>query len=819
MMVLHHSGSHDDRELVRIETDELSLIIKGKPYHERYESLRSYQQLNFHDFMEFSVIGETVQQVKVYDVDEDELLENSNQRPIFFENGVYQLIIMSKTEETFEFYHEHPSIRDAISEVPMQDKRILMGNLNFQSEIGFTTFKIKQNDQVILSVTLEIFPVKLDYRKDYIKLLEEVNNQVYNLAYHFVRKTYLRARTRMESQPSMAEFYRLITVHFDQLMKSIERIESQPHHELEKTYEPARADQLRRQDSFTRNYLRKNPQVFIHSQKGIRVGNKYKLPTRGLRIRRYKTYNTLENQYIKWILTRLIQQLDHLIEKIIHHQNRWNRTKDETLLYEVRSMKRSLKRKITNSFWREIDPLTQKSSSLVLLMAPGYRDALQIYLILSRGLNLQGQMYRMSVKDVAQLYEYWTFLKFGEILERKYIAVSDNIVEVNRDGLFVNLKANKYAERVFQHPITKEKITLVYQKYYRDLPTTAQIPDSMLKIEKKGKNYTFNYLFDAKYRIDYAVDGSSYQNRYGSPGPMEDDINTMHRYRDAIVSASEGPYERLAFGAYVLFPWFDEVGYENHEFYKSIDQVNVGGLPFLPNATTLVERFIERLIDVSPGEIYEEGILPRGTIDHWKSDLDDNVLVGLVPTLKQYKLMMQKKCYVLKGIKEKDHWHNVKYVALYLKKGIDHYNGISIYGEITNINIKGDSIIFYVKHWKTLSNVIKPVNYGIASHVWTTYQLLQEAKELPELFVKSQEELTLWRLLRRISNNIFIDLDTYILDRASKITKFDIQGLIIYLDQETERITIEKENEINVIKYDELKNNLSQVFNKIVSML
>ena len=81
------------------------------------------------------------------------------------------------------------------------------------------------------------------------------------------------------------------------------------------------------------------------------------------------------------------------------------------------------------------------------------------------------------------------------------------------------------------------------------------------------------------------------------PGPMEEDINTMHRYRDALVVEQEGPFERTAYGAYVLFPWNQEEAYENHPFYKSIEKVNIGGFPFLPNATRLVEQFLDHLIE------------------------------------------------------------------------------------------------------------------------------------------------------------------------------------------------------------------------------
>ena len=55
------SGSRDDVELVKIEAEEFSLVIKGKPYHHRYEGLKQYRVMDYHDVMEFSVHGETVQ--------------------------------------------------------------------------------------------------------------------------------------------------------------------------------------------------------------------------------------------------------------------------------------------------------------------------------------------------------------------------------------------------------------------------------------------------------------------------------------------------------------------------------------------------------------------------------------------------------------------------------------------------------------------------------------------------------------------------------------------------------------------------------------
>ena len=40
------------------------------------------------------------------------------------------------------------------------------------------------------------------------------------------------------------------------------------------------------------------------------------------------------------------------------------------------------------------------------------------------------------------------------------------------------------------------------------------------------------FIFDAKYKIDTSYE---YKKKYNTPGPKEEDINTMHRYRDAII--------------------------------------------------------------------------------------------------------------------------------------------------------------------------------------------------------------------------------------------------------------------------------------------
>lgn len=810
------SGSREDVELVKVETDDLTLVLKGKPYHERYEGLKQYRSMDYHDVMAFNVEGVNIQGIKVYDINEQQRVDPVNLRPIFFENGVYQLVVWSKSGQELSFYHEHPLLRQSVSAMELGTQSVLMGNLQFQNEVGFTTFQILQDNKKLLEVTLEIFPSKLDYKNDYKKLLEEVNDEIYNLAYHFIRKTYLGASVKLEGKPSRAEFYRLISEHFRQFIQAIARIEHQPHHTLQNTYEKARGDQLKKIDSTSRAYLRKRSNLFVEVEKGININSKNLMPHEGLKSKKELTFDTLENRYVKWMMERLIHKLNDLLETV-QKMNKFMVEPDPDLMEKISKMIIQLQAKMKNHFWSRIGKLDRSVMSLVLQMASGYRDAFQIFLTVSKGLALQGKLYQMSVKDVATLYEYWTFLKLGQILGRKYTLVSQDIIQVNRDGLFVNLEANRMAKRVFKHPLTNEEIVLTYQKYEGKLPTIPQKPDTMLSIEKKGKDYTFNYIFDAKYRIDYAQEGSYYKNRYKTPGPMEDDINTMHRYRDSIVAENNGPYERTAFGAYVLFPWFDEHSYQNHHFYQSINKVNIGGLPFLPNVTALVEQFVEWLINKSPEEIQKEGILPRGTIEEWKSSLDEMVLVGLVSNGEEYLQFIKEGYYSIPVSKLKKGWQEAIYVALYVKSGIEQQeNGIKYYGKIEEVTTaKFDSeecIKFNFSNWITLKNIIKPVGYGISSYMITTLNSLKESTELPELFMKSSEEMIIWRMLRRVSDKIVLQLDSDKLDHAKRVTNYKLNNFIVSLDRVEQRIKFVSDIKEVEVTTHELKQNPSGVF-------
>ncbi len=321
-----------------------------------------------------------------------------------------------------------------------------------------------------------------------------------------------------------------------------------------------------------------------------------------------------------------------------------------------------------------------------------------------------------------------------------------------------------------------EVITLSYNPKETDLPTGTQRPDNVLKLQKKGAETEYEYVFDAKYRINPALPGTDYHDSIcQTPGPEIGDINTMHRYRDAIVYQNGAtPYERTMFGAYVLFPYSNEEEYRHHRFYKSISKVNVGGLPFLPSAMDLVAQMLDELISDSPDSAFERATLPRGIEDKLqKVDWDTrDVLIGDLRYAEQLEYCRENRCYYVPVSQIKDQDLPIRYVALYQSKrifgsdsGIRYYGEVKKYDRLRRREIpfrpKDSNEWYYlleVREWKTLSKPIAIKERGMGRQ-FTNLFLLEHSSEAPELSIRSEAEFRLFSELKRALNNTEINDD------------------------------------------------------------
>ncbi|RNB92483.1 DUF2357 domain-containing protein [Brevibacillus fluminis] len=798
-----HSGSlKKSVNLLRIETNLFDLYLEGKPYHPTVDMLqlhrtegREWEQADLH----VSSYSEQLRvlSIAVFNPITGELEPWQNQQacfPIFYETQTYNLLIQKKKDIELTFYHENYALREAI--VPKGD-RILSGNLNFQNEIGYTELELHSDSLTLLKLRLEIFPVKMDYKRDYHTILQDVNKQIHNLTFDFLRKTYQLTGLKETEQQSLTEFYTILRYLFDQLINSVQRIKGSPHTRLQQDQRIVPAERAKKINHKTLKYLSRNPQSLIkdHENGIVHVRGERFTPTHVWDTHRIVNYDSHENRFVSWVLLSIERKLKDLWVLL----KKRKRLQDPVLAQTMTHMQKEVRRVLQFDFL-QVGVMKNMSVSLVMQMAPGYREVYKSYLMLLKGLAIQDDLFQLSLKDLATLYEYWCFLKIHQLLGQKYELVSQDIIKLDYSGIFVTLKKSAKSTVTYRNPHNGEIFELNYNQLHRG-PTLAQKPDNVLTLRKLETSTEYKYVFDAKYRLNPAEPGTSYHKIYdGLPGPEEDDINTMHRYRDAIVHEEKdsGRFERTMFGAYVLFPYPDEEKYKKHHFYKSIKEVNVGAFPFMPGSTKLVEEFLDEIILDSPENAYERAVRPKGSKEYYDNKYSKkNVLVGCMSREEQLEIALHHKFYhtPLENITNHKLLTQLEYVALYQSKkffgqtkeivGVKYYGKIRDWkivkrGEITVIPSKHNPpdklyVVFEIEEWVAREQVILPSGHGVQSIAFTSNYIFDRALEISELKLENEEELLLWREARR-RGRVEVKLDHEHIDYAKKVIRVGLKG-------------------------------------------
>lgn len=763
-----HTGSD---ELVYIQTDKVSVTIKGQASHPNTQGAERTEKESFlkvfcDENYEIDLKGDAKPVSE--QVIGNACLGEYRTVPIFYEQQRYEIVIESLGDKAVEFWHDNYNIRNKVSAVG-RSSRILSGVINFDNEIGMSDLVIRVGGVDYLRIVVEVFPSKISYKDDYKAIVADVTAEVYNVIFDLLKKTYLGYQQNDKVGSSPVEFFAVISKIYEDFVKAADMILAQPHHELETIREVLPSHKIKSTDNLSIRWIEKHP------NHAVRIGNQFAVD-RALAVRKQVTYDTRENQLTKHILQSTAKKLLSFKQNYIRLQ----RETDAAIVERIDGMIQGINRRCNTGFLANVGAHEAFSGmSLVFSMAPGYRELYKYYLILLHGLSVTGDVFNISVKDMALLYEYWCFIKLNSLMRNsdKYILVSQDIVKVQGNGLYVSLVKGKASRVRYRNRATQELITLSYNPKEIDVPTITQKPDNVLTLEKKGADMQYEYVFDAKYRINPALHGTDYYNSVGhTPGPEIGDINTMHRYRDAIVYRSGvSPFERTMFGAYVLFPYNNEEEYRNHRFFESIDKVNIGGLPFLPSATSMVADMLDQLIADSPTSAFERTTLPRG-IEAKLAKVDwfvRDVLIGTLGSRQQLNVCLNHRFYHIPAARLKDSEFPVRYVAIYQSKtlfgaeaGVQHYGEVTKCipvrrGEITEIKARlgTENELYYrfeIKEWKHLS---KPIAAKEMSFVksFTNLFLLEHSAEMPELWIRSEEEYRLYSELKRAVNDTTIN--------------------------------------------------------------
>ncbi|WP_080700778.1 DUF2357 domain-containing protein [Bordetella hinzii] len=463
--------------------------------------------------------------------------------------------------------------------------------LNFGNNVGFADIKV-QTAASSAHIRIEVFARKADYRTDYLTMREEVSGMLRNLAMTANAKTYGMASPVRSRHPTLVEWFALVKCYFDEFAKLAQGIAKTPHSSLIKKSISVNTERARHVSRQTINFVMRRP-----NNGTLHPGTDAPLPRRLQEIASWTTFNNPENRYFKALLRethRKIRMLARINESGDEDADRDSETRFfSSIRADLRDMQRRVEALLRTPFLRKVSDIAiEKPDSMVFHKHPLYSRFDKLCRLLNGGLSFSGNIVPVGVKDTALLYEYWCFLKMVNLLEDRFDLEEQSVVQIKRMRTVVALEKGKASAMCFIHKPTGKELRVIYNRMFNKLPTLSQKPDNVIQFASEDRFY----IFDAKYRIQFDRD---YLKKYGKPGPTEEDINTMHRYRDAIAIPHPVTmeYKRgVVIGAAVLFPHPNEADYADHRFHQSLDLVEIGGIPFLPNSTTMLKSKINQLL-------------------------------------------------------------------------------------------------------------------------------------------------------------------------------------------------------------------------------
>jgi predicted component of viral defense system (DUF524 family) len=279
---------------------------------------------------------------------------------------------------------------------------------------------------------------------------------------------------------------------------------------------------------------------------------------------------------------------------------------------------------LAEPFFRRIGQLHGlPTSNQVLLKREGYRQIFSTFALIESSLDLRIELddaIHPTQRNIASLYEYWTFVKLVEALGA---ACGDpraplRLFEQDGDGLSLGLKRGRQSRQRWEVSVAGRDLTVsvYFNRTFRVTDdaasdgswSRAMVPDASVLIRPtQGRTRVENERdldvwlhFDAKYKLDRASSQFEKvpQEREEETALREEDIESvansqrddllkMHAYRDAI---------RRSAGAYVMFPGTSEP-LQFREYVELIP--GLGAFPLRPGSevgSSALRRFLDDVL-------------------------------------------------------------------------------------------------------------------------------------------------------------------------------------------------------------------------------
>ena len=222
--------------------------------------------------------------------------------PLFFEQSDYIVSAKSLKNKPLYFEHADKHIREAITTVDDDEPNRLTGVINFGNDVGYSNLIFYDSLGNRLLIEIEVFPSKLSYKDDYELIRNDINEMVEEAVIDFINSTYSLGTTCESRTNVPAIFFMLINQLFDKYYRATKVIMQTPNHKLLKKHTVVPSHKLKQMDSKTILWLEKHPDQ-ISCDNGKRTIN------RALGVQKNITYDTTENQLVKFMLINTLKQL------------------------------------------------------------------------------------------------------------------------------------------------------------------------------------------------------------------------------------------------------------------------------------------------------------------------------------------------------------------------------------------------------------------------------------------------------------------------------------------------------------------------------
>lgn len=465
--------------------------------------------------------------------------------------------------------------------------------LNLRNDVGVLRLLLEERGRPLARLDVDVFPRKLDYHRDYLAIVDDITAIAHNLVFDVMPRTMFRVDPREATGTTTTEWYRILEGIAGELFQTIDAIDRAPSRTLGRNWEMQRIDRVRRIEE---RLIERTARVAGASGRATKAVGMLppwcvaeRLPARVFRV----DFDTPANRATRSLLENVHGRLRLIRSDLLAagiSVDAPERKQAAHWLGLVSALIPKVGKRLQYEWVEGARPQQTGGSSANVESHPLYSKVMSLGRLLLRGLHVSTLgSYTIGSKPIWLLYEYWCFLAIVDLLRSHSMMVQNSAVQVDHQGSRVQLAKGEEAAVEFVHRATGRPYRVVYNRLY-PTPTTWQRPDAAVHLESD----TSIFVFDAKYRIQFDAE---YTRTYGGVGPHVEDVNTMHRYRDAIVNPALATHPRLVRSACVLFPMVDEGAYRDHRFFRSLADVGIGGLPFLPANRSYVARRLNTILE------------------------------------------------------------------------------------------------------------------------------------------------------------------------------------------------------------------------------